>query len=249
MTQTILIVEDEASIRTLMQYNIEKVGYQTDVASDGLEALNKINHNDYVLIILDIMLPKVDGIEICKIMRKQGMTTPVLMVSAKGEEEDIITGLNVGADDYITKPFSPKELIARIHAVLRRKEYEREASEKLQQVNVTTQDAERSLRVGKLEIFPDKYEAYCDGKVLHLTRKEYELLHYFMQNENIILSRDQLLNAVWDYEFVGDTRIVDVHVSRLREKIEVDSKKPQYIKTVHGFGYKLENPEDNNKSK
>lgn len=239
MPETILIVEDELSISTLMQYNIENVGFKTDIATDGLEALNKINSSKYALIILDIMLPKVDGIEICKIIRKQGLTTPVLMVSAKGEEEDIISGLNVGADDYITKPFSPKELIARIHAVLRRTKLDQLEAE------AEVEKEEKSIIVADLEIFPDKFEAYLHGEQLNLTRKEYELLYYFIQNENIILSRDQLLSSVWDYEFVGDTRIVDVHVSRLREKIEEDSKKPRYIKTVHGFGYKLENPNEN----
>lgn len=228
MNKKVLIVEDERSIVTLIKYNVEKAGFQTDVAFDGEEAIKKFQDNEYDLIILDLMLPKIDGLEICKYIRSENKSIPILMVTALNEEEDIINGLNSGADDYITKPFSPKELVARMHAVLRRT-----ASHE--------KDDETVLSVGELTIYPNKFEAFFKGEPLQLTRKEYELLVYFVRNKGMVLSRDQLLSHVWDYEIAGDTRIVDVHVARLRDKIEADKRNPQYIKTVHGFGYKMQN--------
>lgn len=227
LTKKVLIVEDELSIATLIKYNVEQAGFKTDVAFDGEEAIQKISNERYDLIILDLMLPKMNGLEICKYVRIENKSLPILMVTALNEEEDIINGLNSGADDYITKPFSPKELIARMNAVLRRSSDDEEKEE-------------TALSVGQLEIYPQKFEAYYEGQPLQLTRKEYELLLYFVRNKGIVLSRDQLLSQVWDYEIAGDTRIVDVHVARLREKIEKDKRNPQYIKTIHGFGYKME---------
>lgn len=230
MNKTILIVEDELSIVTLLKYNLEHNGFKTDVAIDGMEAINKINEQQYDLIILDVMIPQLDGIQVCKYIRNHNKHVPVLMVTALNEENDIINGLNSGADDYITKPFSPKELIARINAVLRRTDIQ------------ISEIEEQGLIVGDLQAFPKKFEIYLKEQLLSLTRKEYELLIYLMRNKGFVLSRDQLLNEVWDYNVAGDTRIVDVHIARLREKIELDKKQPQYIITVHGFGYKMEDP-------
>lgn len=230
LTQTILIVEDELSIVTLLKYNLEKGGFRTDVAFDGEDALKKINRNSYDLVILDVMLPKFDGLQICKYVRKDNNLVPILMVTALDSEDDITDGLDCGADDYITKPFSPKELLSRINAILRR--VNNGAEKKIQ----------LSVSVGDLIVYPERFEAYFKGDQLSLTRKEYELLVYLMENKDLVLSRDQLLNAVWDYDIAGDTRIVDVHIARLREKIEIDKKHPQYIITVHGFGYKMTDP-------
>lgn len=230
MNQTILIVEDEPSIVTLLKYNLEENSFKTDVAYDGMEAIKKINDSQYDLIILDVMLPELDGIQVCKYIRTYHKSVPILMVTALNDESDIINGLNSGADDYITKPFSPKELLARINAILRRSN-----------LQVTNTEEERIV-VGELQALPNKFEIYLAEQLLSLTKKEYELLIYLMRNENILLSRDQLLNEVWDYEIAGDTRIVDVHIARLREKIELDKKQPQYIITVHGFGYKMTSP-------
>lgn len=229
MARKILIVEDEPAIVTLVQFNLEKAGYETEVAYDGESALKKINSHSYDLIVLDVMLPKMDGMEVCKTLRRDNNYVPVLMLTAKDGEYDKIQGFEIGADDYLTKPFSPKELIARIQAILRRTER-----------SDTYKDDH--FHIGKLSIYPKKFEAYFDDALLTLTRKEFELIAYLAEHKGQILSRDQLLQSVWGYDFVGDTRIVDVQVSNLRDKIEADSKNPQYIKTVRGFGYKMEEP-------
>ncbi|WP_096269660.1 response regulator transcription factor [Paucisalibacillus globulus] len=229
MNEKVLIVDDEQSIVTLLKYNLEKATFITDVAYDGLEAIRKTDSNSYDFIILDLMLPEMDGIEVCKHLRRNQIDTPVLMLTARDEEFDKVLGLEIGADDYLTKPFSPKEVIARIKAILRR-------------TNTTGTSKTKQLKVGDITIFPERYEAEKDGIVLTFTRKEFELLHYLATHKDKVLSRDQLLSAVWDYDFVGDTRIVDVHVSHLREKIEPNTKKPIYIKTVRGLGYKMEDP-------
>ncbi|WP_042146335.1 response regulator transcription factor [Paucisalibacillus sp. EB02] len=229
MNEKVLIVDDEQSIVTLLKYNLEKAAFTTDVAYDGLEAIRKTDSNSYDFIILDLMLPEMDGIEVCKHLRRNQIDTPVLMLTARDEEFDKVLGLEIGADDYLTKPFSPKEVIARIKAILRR-------------TNTTGTSKTKQLKVGDITIFPERYEAEKNGDVLTFTRKEFELLYYLATHKDKVLSRDQLLSAVWDYDFVGDTRIVDVHVSHLREKIEPNTKKPIYIKTVRGLGYKMEDP-------
>ena len=230
MNRTILIVEDEPSIVTLIKYNLEKAGFLTDVVYNGEDAIKKIEKSTFDLIVLDLMLPKMDGMEVCKTIRKNNNYIPILMLTAKDDEYDKIYGLEMGADDYLTKPFSPKELIARINAILRRTEQRSE--------NV----APLVLEVGDIKVHPDRFEAFFKGDPLELTRKEFELLVYLIQHKGQILSREQLLSSVWEYDFVGDTRIVDVQVSHLRDKFETDSKNPTYIKTVRGFGYKLEDP-------
>ena len=232
MERTILIVEDEPSIVTLIKYNLEKAGFLTDVAYNGEDAIKKTEENKFDLIVLDLMLPKMDGMEVCKTIRKNNNYIPILMLTAKDDEYDKIYGLEMGADDYLTKPFSPKELIARINAILRRTEQRTENAAPL------------VLEVGDIKVHPDRFEAFFKGDLLELTRKEFELLVYLIQHKGQILSREQLLSSVWEYDFVGDTRIVDVQVSHLRDKIETDSKNPTYIKTVRGFGYKLEDPHE-----
>ncbi|MEN2765589.1 response regulator transcription factor [Ornithinibacillus xuwenensis] len=229
MNEKVLIVDDEMSIVTLLKFNLEKAGFVTDVAYDGLEAIRKADKNNYDFICLDLMLPEMDGIEVCKHLRRNQIETPVLMLTARDEEFDKVLGLEIGADDYLTKPFSPKEVIARIKAILRR-------------TNVTNTSQIKNINIGDLTIYPERYEAEKDNKVLTFTRKEFELLYYLATHKDKVLSRDQLLSAVWDYDFVGDTRIVDVHVSHLREKIEPNTKKPIYIKTIRGLGYKMEDP-------
>jgi two-component system alkaline phosphatase synthesis response regulator PhoP len=176
-----------------------------------------------------------DGIEVCKQLRQQKIMIPILMLTAKDDEFDKILGLELGADDYMIKPFSPREVVARVKAILRRVQIQTNSNE-------ADQLAGTEIVIGDLQIIPEKYEAYFKNQQLELTLKEYELLHYLAQNKNRVLTRDQLLSAVWNYEFAGDTRIVDVHISHLREKIEDDTKKPAYIKTVRGLGYKLEEP-------
>lgn len=229
MGKRILIVDDEASIVTLLKFNVEQAGFEVDEAYDGLQAIQKAEGNNYDLILLDLMLPEMDGMDVCKHLRNKKIDTPILMLTAKDDEFDKVLGLELGADDYLTKPFSPKEVVARIKAILRR-------SQKSEETAFT------SIQIGELFIYPDRYEAEMNGVTLTFTRKEFELLYYLAAHKDKVLSRDQLLSAVWNYDFVGDTRIVDVHVSHLREKIEPDTKKPAYIKTVRGLGYKLEEP-------
>jgi len=227
--RTILIVEDEPSIVTLIKYNLEKTGFLTDVSYNGEEAIEKTKKNEYDLIVLDLMLPKMDGTEVCKTVRKSNNNVPILMLTAKDDEYNRIHGLEMGADDYLTKPFSPKELVARINAILRR-------------TNIQSESTESAFKIGDIEIYPDRFEVYLKKKPLELTRKEFELLVYMAKHKGQILSRERLLSFVWEYEFVGDTRTVDVQVSHLRDKIENDPKNPIYIKTIRGFGYKLEDP-------
>ncbi|MDY0396957.1 response regulator transcription factor [Virgibacillus halophilus] len=227
MAGKILVVDDESSIVTLLAFHIEKAGYAVDKAYDGLQALERAESEKYDLVVLDLMLPKISGLEVCKYLRKHDNDVPILMLTAKGEEADKIGGLDLGADDYMTKPFSPKEVVARINAVLRRTRKEDTIPKE-------------SIRVGPICIYPERFEAVKGDKVITFTRKEFELLYYLAKHRGVVLSRERLLLAVWNYDFVGDSRIVDVHISRLREKLEMDSKNPQYIKTIRGLGYKLE---------
>jgi two-component system alkaline phosphatase synthesis response regulator PhoP len=225
----ILIVDDEQPIRKLLEYNLKLEQYETITAVDGEEAIEKAITENPDIILLDLMLPKIDGIDVCKTLRQREVNIPIIMLTAKGDELDKVLGLEIGADDYMTKPFSPREVIARVKAVLRRsgdKQEEKENNE--------------PLSSGALRVYPDRFEVYLNEKELEFTPKEFELLVYFILNKNRVLSRDQLLSAVWNYDFAGDTRIVDVHVSHLREKIEDSTKKPAYIKTVRGIGYKFE---------
>lgn len=238
MGQKLLVVDDEESIVTLLQFNLEQAGYEVQTAMDGKTAFEMANNSDFDLIILDLMIPEMDGLEVCKQLRQNKISTPILMLTAKDDEFDKVLGLELGADDYMTKPFSPREVVARIRAILRRVVKTIEESSLI--------EAKRdSLKIGEVEIFPDNYEVFYKGILLELTPKEFELLLHLANHKGRVLTRDRLLSAVWNYEFVGDTRIVDVHISHLREKIEPNTKKPIYIKTIRGLGYKLEEPKFN----
>lgn len=182
------------------------------------------------LIILDLMLPRMDGMDVCKTLRQERIHTPILMLTAKDDELDKILGLELGADDYLTKPFSPREVVARVKAILRRTQTAAHAEA----------DPDVVLQFGEIRLYPERYEVYRGEEKVELTPKEFELLHYLASHRGRVMTRDQLLNAVWNYDFVGDSRIVDVHISHLREKLEDDTKNPCYIKTVRGLGYKLE---------
>lgn len=233
MSKTILVVEDEMSIATLLKYNLEKSGFTVLLAHDGKRGLELALNQSPDLIILDLMLPELDGMEVCKELRSSRVNTPIIMLTARDDEFDKVLGLELGADDYMTKPFSPREVIARVKAVLRRF------------LSSPTSEVEKhspTYQFGQLKVFPDRFEAYLGDEQLEFTPKEFELLVYLVENKNRVLTRDQLLRAVWNYDFAGDTRIVDVHISHLRDKIEENSRKPIFIKTIRGLGYKFEEP-------
>lgn len=234
MTKKILVVDDESSIVTLLQYNLEQAGFSVVTASDGLEGYNAVLEEKPDLIVLDLMLPKMDGMEVCKALRQEKINTPIIMLTAKDDEFDKVLGLELGADDYMTKPFSPREVTARIKAVLRR------STATIEEAPQKAQD--QSFEFGSLRVYPDRFEVFFRDEALDFTPKEFELLVYLMENKNRVLTRDQLLSAVWNYDFAGDTRIVDVHISHLRDKIEDNSRKPIFIKTIRGLGYKFEEP-------
>lgn len=231
----ILIIEDEMSIVKLLSYNLENDGFGVDAATNGEEGYRMALSNAYDMLILDLMLPGKDGVDICRELRREKVDTPIIMLTAKDSEIDKIIGLEIGADDYMTKPFSPREVVARVKAIFRRYEKSVPADESI--------DENECLKVGEIKIYPEKYEVTVRGETIDLTPKEFDLLLYLAKRESRILSREQLLNAIWNYDFAGETRIVDVHISHLREKIEENTKDPQYIKTARGFGYKFEAPQ------
>ncbi|RDI44243.1 response regulator transcription factor [Falsibacillus pallidus] len=235
MSKKVLVVEDEQSISTLLKYNLEQAGFDALTAADGEEGIEMAISHKPDLMILDLMLPRLDGIEVCKQLRQKKIMTPILMLTAKDDEFDKVLGLELGADDYMTKPFSPREVIARVKAILRRSQVQSELMEE-------QEEEKPSIKIGDLTIYPEQYEAYFEEKLLEFTPKEFELLLFLSRNKGRVLTREQLLSSVWNYDFAGDTRIVDVHISHLREKIEINSKKPAYIKTIRGLGYKLEEP-------
>lgn len=232
MGKRILVVDDEPSIVKLVQFNLVKEGFEVDVAYDGQTALDMVKKEFPDLLVLDLMLPKIDGLEVCRRLRQEKHHIPILMLTAKTDEFDKVLGLELGADDYMTKPFSPRELIARIKAILRR----------VEALQSQQSQEDPLIRIGDLVIDPEGYVVTFKDEEIDLTPKEFELLLYMANHRGKVLSRDQLLNAVWNYDYVGDSRIVDVHVSHLRDKIEVDSRNPVYIKTVRGIGYKFEGP-------
>ncbi|OFM09876.1 response regulator transcription factor [Staphylococcus sp. HMSC069D07] len=234
MSQKVLVVDDEQSIVTLLKYNLETAGYIVEVAYDGEEALGKVNEIQPELVVLDVMLPKKDGIEVCKTIRSDKNLVPILMLTAKDDEFDRVLGLELGADDYMTKPFSPREVVARVKAILRRSKF---ASE-IEKADVDDED----ILIENIRIRPEFFEVYKDDELLELTPKEFELLLYLIERQGRVITREHMLNSVWNYEFAGDSRIVDVHISHLRDKLEENPKQPKLIKTVRGLGYKLERP-------
>jgi len=231
LSPRILIVDDEEAIVKLVSFNLEKEGFETLAAYDGREALDLIRKERLDLVVLDVMLPEMDGLSLCRRLRQDGIDVPVLMLTAKDGEIDKVLGLEIGADDYLTKPFSPRELVARVRAILRRTKESKD--EQVEEIGL-----------GSLIIYPLRYEVRRDGKELDLTSREFELLLLFCKNEGIVMSREQILEKVWGYDFYGDARVVDVHIRHLREKIEIDPGNPLYIKTVRGVGYKFLQPED-----
>jgi len=230
LAKKILVVDDEPSIVTLVKFNLEKAGFEVKTAIDGREAVNKCGKETFDLMVLDVMLPELDGLEVVKELRSKQINIPILMLTAKDDEFDKVLGLELGADDYMTKPFSPRELTARVKAVLRRF---------MSVPTVIEDEKDEEIQIGELKIEPEKFEARLNGELLEFTPKEFELLLYLVKHQGKVLTRDQLLNAVWNYDFAGDSRIVDVHISHLREKIEHDTKQPRYIKTIRGIGYKF----------
>jgi len=226
----ILIVEDDANIVELVRFNLEKEGHQVISASEGAAGLAMAQQERPALVILDIMMSGMDGLEVCRRLRADDSLSslPVIILSAKGELLDKVLGLELGADDYMTKPFSPRELAARVKAQLRRKNGE------------SKNDPQSIISVGPITVNPDKYEVYLDGNLLELTLKEFELLRLLVSAPGKVFTRDYLLERNWGLDCSCDTRTVDVHVHHLRQKIEKDPGNPRYIKTVRGLGYKFE---------
>ena len=220
----ILIVEDEVPIAQLIEMSLARAGYQCEAVNDGCAAADKIEQNDYDLVLLDIMLPGLDGWAVCRKIRETSKT-PIIMLTAKGELEDKVSGLEMGADDYITKPFEAKEVVARVHAVLRRFGEE--------------EQPEKRLSFDKLVVNLDSYELLVDGKRVDTPPKELELLYHLAAAPNRVFTRNQLLDEVWGFDYFGDSRTVDVHIKRLREKLEGVSDQWS-LKTVWGVGYKFE---------
>jgi DNA-binding response OmpR family regulator len=237
MAETVLVVEDELALRETLVYNLEKGGYHVEAAGDGLAALEAARRTKPNLIILDIMLPELDGFEVCKILRRES-SVPILMLTARDDEIDRVVGLEVGADDYLTKPFSMRELLARVKAQLRRAGMLQEALEKVKPPEAGL--SQEVLAFGGLEVNLTRREVTLDGQVLAFKPQEYDLLVFFAQHRGQMLSREFLLERVWGWDYVGDSRTVDVHVRWLRQKIEKDPADPQRIVTVRGGGYRFE---------
>mgnify|MGYP001302758487 CR=1 FL=1 len=231
MCAKILVVDDEQPIADILQFNLEKEGYDVICAYDGDEAIRSDLTENPDLILLDIMLPKKDGNEVCREIRKT-QTMPIIMLTAKDSEIDKVLGLELGADDYVTKPFSNRELIARVKANLRR-----------QQAPSDTVSTTKDIVIDNLVIYPDAYSVSRDGEKIDLTHREYELLYYLARHIGQVMTREHLLETVWGYDYFGDVRTVDVTVRRLREKIEENPSNPNWIITRRGVGYYLRNPE------
>ena len=235
----LLIVEDEPTLLETLKYNLKKQGYEVVTAADGVQALPTARAEKPDLVILDVMLPGLDGFEICRILRQE-MSLPILMLTARDEEVDKIVGLEVGADDYLTKPFSMRELLARVKAHLRRVRLIREEMETSGQVPGETQDSGTTFTFGDLVINESRWEVQRDGEVLALKPKEFELLVFLARNRGIALGRSLILERVWGWDFVGGSRTVDVHIRWLREKIEEDPAQPKRILTVRSIGYRFD---------
>ena len=223
MGKRILLVDDEPLILKGLKYTLEQEGYETDSAMDGEEALEKFGRDSFDLILLDVMLPKLDGLSVCQRIREQS-NVPIIMLTAKGEDMDKILGLEYGADDYMTKPFNILEVKARIKTILRR-------------ANGMPMEEKKVVRVRDLEVNLLKRTVALAGRDVRLTAKEFDLLHMFITNRGKVFSREEMLETVWKYDYAGEDRTVDVHIRRLREKIERDTSKPEFILTKWGVGY------------
>ena len=232
-TNRILLIEDEDLIRDMIVVALEEEGYEVHTANNGRSALNMLQSPDFSrdklnpdLIILDLMLPEVNGLDICRLLRYQGDITPILVVSAKSSETDRVLGLEVGADDYLTKPFSMRELIARCRALLRRQGYSRSSTSSIQKYR-------------DISLFPEECRVMVRDVEVNLSPKEFRLLELFMSYPRRVWSREQLIEQVWGADFLGDTKTVDVHIRWLREKLEAEPSQPEYLITVRGFGYRF----------
>ena len=224
----VYVVEDDRNIRDLLAYNLEGSGFEVGAFANGEQGLAAIQKNPPDVLLLDLMLPGIDGYEVCRRLRANSETSGliIIMLTARGEEGDRVLGLEIGADDYIVKPFSNREVVARVRAVLRR-------------VHRQQSGGSEQIALGRLKLLPDKREVYKGKNVVELKTKEYELLFFLMENAGKALSRKQILDAVWGFDYYGETRTVDVHVSQLRLKIEDDPETPKYIKTLRSIGYKF----------
>ncbi|RMH57959.1 MAG: DNA-binding response regulator [Bacteroidetes bacterium] len=229
MPSRILIIEDEPRMQEGLKDNLEFEGYEVDVAGDGRSGLERLLAAPYDLVLLDVMLPHLSGLDVCRQARARGATMPIIMLTARGEEIDKVLGLELGADDYVTKPFSLRELLARVKAVLRRAPAGEPAPD--------TPPAPR--RLGRLSVSFDRYQATCDGEPVAMTHLEFEVLRYLVERPHQTISRDRLLSDVWGYDAQPTTRTVDNFILKLRQKIEDDSAHPRHILTVHGVGYKF----------
>lgn len=234
--KTVLVIEDDPNIAELLEIHLKDLGCELVGAEDGVSGLEKFHEQEYVLIILDLMLPKLDGLEVCKRIRAENKYTPILMLTSKSEEMDKVLGLELGADDYITKPFSIRELIARVKAIFRRIDADRE--------EVTEQTPAQVLDFGELVIHLEKRKVLLQNKPVDLTAKEFDLLVLFASNPGRAYNRQELLDLVWGYQFDGYDHTVNSHINRLRNKIERDSSEPRYIKTIWGVGYSFAEPEE-----
>jgi two-component system response regulator RegX3 len=221
----VLVVEDEPAVRDALGYALRDEGFDVDVANDGETGLRAAQEGGYDVLVLDLMLPKVSGTEVCRQLRAES-AVPIIMLTAKGAELDRVLGLEIGADDYVTKPFSMAELIGRIRAILRRRELDRSGGES-------------RLRVGSLELDPMRHEARVDGDPKRLTPSEFKLLLFLAEQPERVFSRREIMQHLWDSEYVGDQRACDIHISNLRQKLEPDPTRPERIVTVRGVGYKL----------
>jgi DNA-binding response OmpR family regulator len=240
VARKILVVDDEAVLVETIAYNLEQAGYQVLTAADGGSALEAARRETPDLVILDIMLPEMDGLEVCRQLRREHTTAtiPIMMLTAKGDEIDKVVGLEVGADDYVTKPFGRRELLARVRALLRRADYPAAGNDHTsQETSGEVPRPSRELVAGPLRIDLAGRRVNCRGQDLELQPKQFDLLTYLVRNRGTVLTRDQLLQNVWGYDYVGDTRTVDVHVRWLREKLEEDPANPKLIQTVRGVGY------------
>ncbi|GGE83065.1 response regulator YycF [Priestia taiwanensis] len=232
MNKKILVVDDEKPIADILKFNLEKEGYDITCVYDGQEAIDKVKEVQPDLILLDIMLPQKDGLEVCREVRKS-FEIPIIMLTAKDSELDKVLGLEMGADDYVTKPFSTRELLARVKANLRRH----------QPVEVVDKEVVTEIQIGAITINPNAYLVTKNGQTIELTHREFELLHYLAKNIGQVMTREHLLQTVWGYDYFGDVRTVDVTVRRLREKIEDNPSHPLLIVTRRGVGYYLRDPE------
>ena len=230
----ILVIEDEENIASFIKMELTYEGYEVENCYDGKEGLDKALSQDYHLVLLDLMLPTLNGIEICRRIRKF-KTTPIIMLTARDSVMDKVSGFQMGADDYVTKPFSNRELVARVKANLRRRDLTQKATE---------DDEDKNITIGNLVIMPEAYMVEKNGEKIELTHREFELLHYLAQHMGQVMTSEHLLQTVWGYDYFGDVRTVDVTVRRLREKIEDNPSSPTILVTRRGVGYYVKNPSD-----